>query len=242
MMGYQVEAAFSAVCRTTSTIRSPRGFPPAAKCSEIFIRLFPHTKYCVPFSACMTCPVRGVKISLSLFAIQCPPYSVFKVQCRTGAAKISAYIYHLSFTVCRCCRFSSASISGGIRSTNRCISCNSLSSFARSIVSFILPFSLAFALASNFSFSANRSLIVTLYFFSCPEKFSICGNHFFSMERASSFFFPAFSGLMPSRAASMALACRERETACLKIRVGICFRPVLLALSPRSKSGYFSTI
>ena len=25
-------------------------------------------------------------------------------------------------------------------------------------------------------------------------------------------------------------------------RVGICFRPVLLALSPRSKSGYFSTI
>ena len=37
----------------------PRGFPPAAKCSEIFIRLFPHTKYCVPFSACMTCPVRG---------------------------------------------------------------------------------------------------------------------------------------------------------------------------------------
>ena len=91
MMGYQVEAAFSAVCRTTSTIRSPRGFPPAAKCSEIFIRLFPHTKYCVPFSACMTCPVRGVKISLSLFAIQCPPYSVFKVQCRTEAAKISAY-------------------------------------------------------------------------------------------------------------------------------------------------------
>ena len=51
---------------------------------------------------CMTCPVRGVKISLSLFAIQCPPYSVFKVQCRTKAAKISAYIYHLSFTVCRC--------------------------------------------------------------------------------------------------------------------------------------------
>lgn len=102
MMGYQVEAAFSAVCRTTSTIRSPRGFPPAAKCSEIFIRLFPHTKYCVPFSACITCPVRGVKISLSLFAIQCPPYSVFKVQCRTEAAKISAYIYHLSFTVCRC--------------------------------------------------------------------------------------------------------------------------------------------
>ena len=38
------------------------------------------------------------------------------------------------------------------------------------------PFSLAFALASSFSFSANRSLIVTLYFFSCPEKFSICGN------------------------------------------------------------------
>ncbi|EQJ38549.1 hypothetical protein QS9_1387 [Clostridioides difficile P20] len=40
----------------------------------------------------------------------------------------------------------------------------------------------------------------------------------------------------------MALACRERETACLKSRVGICFRPVLLALSPRSKSGYFSTM
>ena len=165
MMGYQVEAAFSAVCRTTSTIRSPRGFPPAAKCSEIFIRLFPHTKYCVPFSACMTCPVRGVKISLSLFAIQCPPYSVFKVQCRTGAAKISAYIYHLSFTVCRCCRFSSASISGGIRSTSRCKLSSSLFSFARSIVSFILPFSLALALASNCSFSAKRSFIVTLYFF-----------------------------------------------------------------------------
>ena len=35
-------------------------------------------------------------------------------------------------------------------------------------------------------------------------------------ERASSFFFPAFSGLMPYSVASMALACRERETACLK--------------------------
>ena len=161
MMGYQVEAAFSAVCRTTSTIRSPRGFPPAAKCSEIFIRLFPHTKYCVPFSVCMTCPVRGVKISLSLFAIQCPPYSVFKVQCRTGAAKISAYIYHLSFTVCRCCRFTCASTSGGIRSTKLRRLCNSLSSVARSMRSFILPCSLAFALASSFSFSANRSLIVT---------------------------------------------------------------------------------
>ena len=69
--------------------------------------------------------------------------------------------YHLSFTVCRCCRFSSASISGGIRSTSRCKLSNSLFSFARSIVSFILPFSLAFALASSFSFSANRSLIVT---------------------------------------------------------------------------------
>ena len=128
------------------------GLPPAAKCSEIFIRLFPHTKYCVPFSVCMTCPVRGVKISLSLFAIQCPPYSVFKVQCRTGAAKISAYIYHLSFTVCRCCRFTCASTSGGIRSTKLRRLCNSLSSVARSMRSFILPCSLAFALASSFCF------------------------------------------------------------------------------------------
>ena len=38
------------------------------------------------------------------------------------------------------------------------------------------------------------------------------------------------------------LACLERLTACLNRRVGICFLPVLLALSPRSKSGYFSTI
>src|SRR5699024_1236774 len=133
-----------------------------------------------------------VKISLSLFAIQCPPYSVFKVQCRTGAAKISAYIYHLSFTVCRCCRFTCASTSGGIRSTKLRRLCNSLSSVARSMRSFILPCSLAFALASSFLFSSSRSLIVTLYFFNCPEKFSICGNHFFSMKRASSFFFQYF--------------------------------------------------
>ena len=87
MMGYQVEAAFSTVCRTTSTIKSPRGFPPSAKCSEIFIRLFPHTKYCVPFSACMTCPVRGVKVSLLLFAIQCPPYSVSRYNTAQGRRK-----------------------------------------------------------------------------------------------------------------------------------------------------------
>ncbi len=109
-------------------------------------------------------PCPGCENIAFAFAIQCPPYSVFKVQCRTKAAKISAYIYHLSFTVCRCCRFSSASISGGIRSTSRCKLSSSLFSFARSIVSFIFPFSLAFALASSFSFSANRSLIVTLYF------------------------------------------------------------------------------
>ena len=42
------------------------------------------------------------------------------------------------------------------------MSFSSLSSFARSIVSFILPFSLALALASNCSFSAKRSFIVTL--------------------------------------------------------------------------------
>ena len=129
--------------------------------------------------------------------------------------------------VCRCCRFSSASISGGIRSTSRCKSSSSLFSFARSIVSFILHFSLALALASNCSFSAKRSFIVTLYFLSCPEKFSICGNHFFSRERASSFFFPALNGVIPSSVASMALACLERLTACLNSRVGICFRPVL---------------
>ena len=38
------------------------------------------------------------------------------------------------------------------------------------------------------------------------------------------------------------IACLERLTACLNSRVGICFRPVLLALSPRSKAGYFSTM
>ena len=64
--------------------------------------------------------------------------------------------------VCRCCRFSSASTSGGIRSTSLCILSSSLFSFARSIVSFILPFSLALALASSFSFSAKRSFIVRL--------------------------------------------------------------------------------
>ena len=53
----------------------------------------------------------------------------FKVQHRTGASKISAYFYRLSFTVYRCCRFSFASISGGIWSTN-------LFSFACSILSF----------------------------------------------------------------------------------------------------------
>ena len=80
---------------------------------------------------------------------------------------------------------------------------------------------------------------MTLYFLSCPEKFSICGNHFFSMARASFFFLPALIGLIPSSVASIDLACLERLTACLKSRVGICFRPVLLALSPRSKSGIF---
>ncbi len=45
-------------------------------------------------------PVRGVKISLSLFAIQCPPYSVFKVQCHTEAAKnfclyLSPFLYRV---------------------------------------------------------------------------------------------------------------------------------------------------
>ena len=44
---------------------------------------------------------------------------------------------------------------------------------------------------------------------------------------------------MPSSVASMALACLERLTACLNRRVGICFLPVLLALSPRSKVGIF---
>lgn len=40
----------------------------------------------------------------------------------------------------------------------------------------------------------------------------------------------------------VALACLDRLTACLNRREGICFRPVLLALSPRSKAGYFSTM
>lgn len=146
-----------------------------------------------------------------------------------------------SFPYCCCC-FSSASTSGGIRSSTRWILCNSLSSFAHSIVSFNLPFSLAFARASNLRFSSSRSFIVTLYFLICPEKFSIWGNHFLSMARASSFFFPAFSGPILSNAFSMVLACFERLTACLKSRLGICLRPVLLALSPRSKSGYFSTM
>lgn len=60
-----------------------------------------------------------------------------------------------------------------------------------------------------------------VYFFSWPEKFSICGNHFFSMARASSFFFPALIGLIPSSVASMAFAYLERLTACLNSRVGI---------------------
>lgn len=33
-----------------------------------------------------------------------------------------------------------------------------------------------------------------LVLFNCPEKFSICGNHFFSMERASSFSFRRSAG------------------------------------------------
>ena len=50
--------------------------------------------------------------------------------------------------------------------------CNSLSSFARSIRSFILPLSLAFALASNFWFSSKRSFIVTLCTFSVGRRSS----------------------------------------------------------------------
>ncbi len=82
------------------------------------------------------------------------PYIAFLIQLsRYNAAqrqrKILLIFNHLSF-VCRCCRFTSASTSGGIRSISRSMFCNSLSSFARSMRSFILPLSLALALASSF--------------------------------------------------------------------------------------------
>lgn len=149
---------------------------------------------------------------------------------------------HLSFTEWRCSDRTCSNISGGIRSKSRFILYKSLSSFAFSIVFFIFPASLVLALVSSFLFSSSRSLIVTLYFLSCPLKFSICGNHFFSMERASSFFLPAFITLIPSSVFSMAAACLDNDTAYLNSRVGICLRPVCRELSPRSKSGNAFTI
>ena len=82
------------------------------------------------------------------------PYIAFLIQlsrynAAQGRREILLILNHLSF-VYRCCRFTSASTSGGIRSTSRWIFCNSLSSFARSMRSFILPLSLALALASSF--------------------------------------------------------------------------------------------
>ena len=85
--------------------------------------------------------------------------------------EILLILNHRSF-VYRCCRFSSASTSGGIRSTSLWMFCNLLSSFARSMRSFILPLSLAFALASNFWFSSKRSFIVTLCTFSVGRRSS----------------------------------------------------------------------
>lgn len=99
--------------------------------------------------------------------------------------------------------------------------CNSLSSFARSMRSFFAAFTgfcPCFQLLIFFQKVFYRDLV---YFFSWPEKFSICGNHFFSMARASSFFFPALIGLIPSSVASMAFAYLERLTAGLNSRVGI---------------------
>ena len=87
------------------------------------------------------CPVAF----LPYIAFLCIQFSWYNAAVRR---EMFSVIDHRSF-VCRCCRFSSASISGGIRSTSRCKSSSSLFSFARSIVSFILPFSLALALASN---------------------------------------------------------------------------------------------
>ena len=90
------------------------------------------------------------------------------------------------------------------------------------------------------SYCINRfpALPFPLYFSSFrPLKFSICGNHFFSIERASSFFFPAFITLIPFSVFSMAAAYLDNDIACLNSWVGICLRPVCRELSPRSKSG-----
>ena len=225
------------------TIRSPRGLP---ACGEVFGDFLygcsPHTKYCVPFSACMTCPVRGVKVSLSLFAIQCPPYSVFKVQCRTGAAKISAYIYHLSFTVCRCCRFSSASISGGIRSTSRCKLSSSLFSFARSIVSFIFAFFTGLCPCFQLLILRQQVIDCDLVLFQLPGEVLHLGEALFSAWRGLPLFsFRRSGGLMPSRAASMAFRLSGEGNRLFE-KPGGGYTSVLSCwrFPPRSKSGYFS--
>ena len=55
-----------------------------------------------------------------------------------------------------------------------------------------------------------------LVLFQLPGEILHLREPLFQQGEGFLFFFPAFSGLMPSSVASMALACRERETACLK--------------------------
>ena len=88
----------------------------------------------------------------------------------------------------------------------------------------------------------QKVIYCDLVFFELPGKILHLREPLFQQERASSFFFLALNGVMPSSVASIALACLKRLTACLNSRVGIYFLPILLALSSRSKSGYFSTI
>ena len=140
-------------------------------------------------------------------------------------------------------RFSSASISGGIRSTSRCKSSNSPFQ--------LCPFHAVFDFAALAGSGSCFQLLIffqqvidcDLVLFQLPGEILHLREPLFQQGEGFLFFFPAFSGLMPSSVASMALACRERGNRLFeKAGVGICFRPVLLALSPRSKSGYFSTI
>ena len=88
------------------------------------------------------CPVAF--LTYIAFLIQLSKYNAAQ-----GRRESLLMLNHLSFVCCRC-RFTSASTSGGIRSTSLWIFCNSLSSFARSMRSFILSLSLALALASSF--------------------------------------------------------------------------------------------
>ncbi len=96
MMGYQVEAAFFCGIPHHIYNQITEGLPACGEVFGDFYTVVPTYKILRAVLCLYDLPCPGCKISLSLFAIQCPPYSVFKVQCRTEAAKISAYIYHLS--------------------------------------------------------------------------------------------------------------------------------------------------